>query len=321
MAPNSTDKDPRMKDVKSALQKVASLDGQANNFQTRGKVALSETKTADAGIAKAEKMVAGLMKGGSAVNKSMKRLLEEYKKLKNTGEFGVFAAQLKKENATLNAVASLAKQYTTLLADGQIHNQLKRESISYEGMFQYCNQFVTIYISFAKDFNTISKFKDDGTSSTADPKLASVQESLTVGAKLEGMCDNFQSRGKVALKELKTAKKSSKDKAVNKDYDATTAAVEALVKSAGQASAEYKAMLKDYAAAKKDGDFSACAVKIKSRAPAFRTVQQHAADLAKKLESVSFDHKSTSLHPGIVGLLNYRKMFDDYHKSFKSALG
>jgi len=158
------------------------------------------------------------------------------------------------------------------------------------------------------------------TGPAADPRMKNVESALQILASMEVMCNNFQTRGKSALKELKTARKGTKDKALQKDYDATGKSVEALMKSAGLAVTEYGGMLKDYAAAKKDGDFTVCAVKIKSRAPAFRVVHQHAADLAKTLESVKFTHTDTSCHAGLVGLLNYRKSFDAYYKSFKSAM-
>lgn len=314
-------RDPRLKEIEEALQKVASLDGMANNFRTRGKVALSETKSPGPEILKAVKMVANLMKGGVAVNAVMNRLLSDYKIVQNTGAFGTFAAHLKKENATLGEVASLAKQYTTLLSDSTLHNTLKKTSISYEGMYQYCSQYVAHYISFAKDFNKVSKFKDDDKAKSADPNLAKVQDGMTVGASVEGMCENFQSRGKVAVNELKVAKKESKDKVQIKEYDAVSTLVEALIKSAGQASAEFKAMLNDYAVAKKDGDFGACAVKMKSRSAAFRIVQQNATDLSTKLKAVTFDAKNASKHASLIGLMNYRKIFDAHYATFKSVIG
>lgn len=314
-------KDPRLKEIEEALLKVDSLDGMANNFRTRGKVALSETKSPSPEILKAVKIVADLMKGGVAVNAVNNRLLSEYKIVQNTGAFGTFAAHLKKENETLGRVASLAKQYTTLLSDETLHRTLKKTSISYEGMYQYCSQYVTFFISFAKDFNKVSKFKDDDKAKSADPNLAKVEDGLSVGASVEGMCGNFQSRGKLAVDELKMAKKESKDKVQIKEYDVVSTLVAALIKSAGQASAEFKAMHTDYAMAKKDGDFGACAVKIKSRSAAFRIVQQNATDLFNKLNAVTFEAKNASKHASLIGLMNYRKSFEAHYATFKSVIG
>jgi hypothetical protein len=319
MPPNVAN-DPRLKLVEELLQDAASLDAMANNFQTRGKVALSETKTKDAELLNAAKMVAGLVKAGVAVNGSMKKLLSDYKMLKNTGDFGDFAAKLKRENETLGKTASLAKQFSTLLSERELHIALKQTSISYEGMLNYANQYVTLYVAFAKGFNKVSKFKTDS-SGKADPALAKVQDGLLAGASAQGMCENMKTSGKVALNDLKKAKKETKDKAQQKDFDSMISAVETLIKSAGAASDEYGAMEKDYAEAKKSGDFAACAVKLKSRSAAFRTVQQHAADLAKKIDSAKFDAKSVTSHPKLQALMNYRKQFDIYLKEVKSALG
>lgn len=321
MAKTEPSDDPRMDDVITAIQIIASLEGQSKNFQSRGKTALSESKgmKSEASI-KAQKLLIALIKAAPDVTAVLNKQLAQRKKLLTDGKFGTFAGQFKKDEAAINKIAILSKQFNTALADKDAKIELTKASISYEGMYQYCKTFLEYYFKLAKVSPKISKFKDDDGAARSGATLDTATKAFDFASGMEAMCNNYQSRGKVALKDMKAGGKATKDKKLQKDFDSTSSAIEKLMKAAEKALAEYKVMTHEISNARKTGLIDPCLAQFNDHAPAFRNVKLQGDALAQHMTTVKDVASSNDYGISIVGLLNYRKNFDAHYKGFMAAL-
>lgn len=321
-------KDPRMKVATSAVQSAASMETMLSNFQTRGKAAIQEIKEAlkkekdkDArgDLKEAAKKIAELAKGAGGAKKTFAKMLSDYNDLKKEGGFPDFSEKLDSHAAIMKQTADMADAYRKIMASARFDKKDLSRFASLRGMENYSKTYLDHYGKFAPKLGKLKSMKGDDPDPKKDPRMGAVEDAMTALMSVESMLNNFETRGRPTLKELKDAEKKEKDKAAVKDLKATAGNVESLMKSAKNTRDEIGAILKEYQKLKKDGKFDVFLAKFKDPAAAVRGTLQHAANFTKALEKAKFNAKDVKTQPGLVGMQNYCKTHDKYVKDFLGA--
>jgi len=318
-----------MKVAADAMDEAVGMDSMLGNFETRGKAAIEEIKTAlkaekdnkaSADLKETAKKVAALVKGAGASKKDFDKLVGDFRALKTKGNFQEFSENLVACAGSMKSSAQHASDYRKFLDGVAFDKKDLSRFASLRGLENYATTYLGHYAKLAPAVKKLKTMKGAGPEPSKDPRMKVIEGALATLGNMDGLLNNFETRGRAALGELKAISKKEKDKTVQKDIKTTSGNIETLMKGAKSARGEVDEILSEYRTLQKDGQFDDFMVKLKSRSAAARATLQHVSTFTKGLEKVKFDAKDLKTVPSLTGLCNYGEQYEKYSGDFFGAL-